>query len=170
MKRTAVVVAAFLVLASGAVALAAIPSADGTITGCRKNSNGTIRVIDAEAGQQCQAGETALTWNQTGPQGPAGQPGPQGPPGQNGISGYELVRIVGTVGGDGTATSSLECPEGKVAFGGGGGSADLDFKLSYSMPSVKEFNGILTAIGWLAGGRGTPGTTFQLWAICGFAA
>lgn len=109
MKRRAFILAALLVLVGSAVAVAAIPSADGTIHGCRKNSNGTLRVIDAEAGQQCQQGETALTWNQTGPQ------GPQGPAGTDGISGYEVV----TVAGVGGFTATVACPTGKHAISGG---------------------------------------------------
>jgi hypothetical protein len=35
MRRTAIVLAGLLVLGTGAVDLAAIPSADGTIHGCR---------------------------------------------------------------------------------------------------------------------------------------
>jgi hypothetical protein len=39
-----------------------IPSSDGTITGCRHNQSGALRIIDAEAGQTCKASETQLTW------------------------------------------------------------------------------------------------------------
>ncbi len=39
-----------------------IPSSDGTITGCRNNQSGALRIIDAEAGQTCKASETQLTW------------------------------------------------------------------------------------------------------------
>jgi hypothetical protein len=39
-----------------------IPSSDGTITACRNNQSGALRIIDAEAGQTCKASETQLTW------------------------------------------------------------------------------------------------------------
>ena len=39
-----------------------IPSSDGTITACRHNQSGALRIIDAEAGQTCKASETQLTW------------------------------------------------------------------------------------------------------------
>jgi hypothetical protein len=81
--RWAAAIAAGLLLIGG-VAIAAIPSADGTIHGCRKNSTGDLRVIDAEASQTCNGNETSLTWSQTGPQGPAGPAGPAGPPGSGG--------------------------------------------------------------------------------------
>jgi hypothetical protein len=51
-----------LAVASGGVAVAAIPSADGTINGCYSNAKGTLRVIDVEAGKACGSGETAISW------------------------------------------------------------------------------------------------------------
>jgi hypothetical protein len=84
-RAVLVAVAAILVLAGG-IAYAAIPGANGTITGCYK-ANGSLRVIDAEAGQTCTSSEQQLTWNQTGPQGPEGPQGPTGPPGPSGALG-----------------------------------------------------------------------------------
>jgi hypothetical protein len=78
-RRTALVaatMAALLVL--GGVALAAIPSSDGTIYAC-VTKDGGLRLIDFEAGQRCdKTKETLLKWNQQGPQGPSGPAGPQG--------------------------------------------------------------------------------------------
>jgi hypothetical protein len=46
-------------------ALAAIPhSTTGVITGCY-NANGALRVINAQNGATCAAGETQVTWNST---------------------------------------------------------------------------------------------------------
>lgn len=45
-----------------AVADAAIPSANNTITACRMTSTGAVRIIDAEAGQTCTTAETAISW------------------------------------------------------------------------------------------------------------
>ena len=61
---------------------AAIPDPSGAIHACYR-SNGNLRLVDKSS---CTSSETALTWNQTGPQGPAGAPGPQapGPQGQPG--------------------------------------------------------------------------------------
>jgi hypothetical protein len=76
------------------VAYATIPGPDGVIHGCYKNGNGTLRVINADAGQACKRGETAIFWTQTdsgtgqpGPQGPPGPIGPHGPKGDPGESG-----------------------------------------------------------------------------------
>jgi Collagen triple helix repeat (20 copies) len=51
----------------GSVAYASIPSSTGVIHACystTSNPVGRLRVIDADAGQTCQAGETPLNWSQ----------------------------------------------------------------------------------------------------------
>jgi len=75
MGRLAVGIVVVLVLAGTAVAAASIPDASGVIHGCRSTKTGVLRVIDTDAGQTCSKDEAALSWNQIGPQGPAG---PQG--------------------------------------------------------------------------------------------
>ena len=103
-------IAAPLVVALGAgtaVAIAAIPASDGTIHGCYSTTAtaptlaGQLRIVDE--GVNCAAGETTLTWNQTGPTGPSGPQGDPGPPGDSGS-------------GSGTDTS------GGGGFGSGGAS------------------------------------------------
>lgn len=90
-----------LVVAVGGVAVAAIPASDGTITACYANSDfikqlvnpidqitsvatpaGSMRAVDSSA--DCSSSETALTFNQKGPQGPAGPTGPKGKRGPSG--------------------------------------------------------------------------------------
>src|SRR3954471_21443786 len=56
-----IVAIAALVLAAGGFAVAAIPSADGTIHGCYKKDGGALRVVKGAGG--CKAGERALSWN-----------------------------------------------------------------------------------------------------------
>jgi type VI secretion system Hcp family effector len=72
--------------AGSAIAVAAIPSADGTIHACYSTSTGpgagALRVIDES--DACTASENAISWNQQGPQ---GNPGPQGPKGDKGDQG-----------------------------------------------------------------------------------
>jgi ChpA-C len=77
-----------LIVALGGVAVAAIPGPDGVIHACYADNNavsqvgaglapgtevvspkGALRVIDS--GESCGAGETPLSFNQTGPAGPA---------------------------------------------------------------------------------------------------
>ncbi len=77
-----------LPLALSGVAMAAVPGANGVITGCYDVKTGALRVIDAEAGQTCRSNnETQVTWSQTGPQGPKGDTGPQGIQGLKGDTG-----------------------------------------------------------------------------------
>jgi hypothetical protein len=86
-KRSKILLAvagvAALLGAGGAVAFASIPNSNThVITGCYTTTGtlkGSLRVIDAQAGQTCKSGETRLTWNQAGPIGPAGPQGPTGP-------------------------------------------------------------------------------------------
>jgi type VI secretion system secreted protein Hcp len=105
-----------------AVALAAIPSAsDNVIHACYSTTGtgtaaGQLRVIDADANQPCAAGEATLTWNQTGPQGPAGPQGDVGPPGDSGSSGGGSFG--GSFGGSDTTPQQA-----------GGPNADIFLKL-----------------------------------------
>ena len=83
-RAVAIGAVAVAVLAAGA-AYATIPDGGGVIHGCYA-SNGALKVIDA-ATAHCAKNETALDWNQTGPQGapgPTGATGPQGPAGPAG--------------------------------------------------------------------------------------
>jgi type VI secretion system secreted protein Hcp len=74
--------------AGAALAVAAIPAADGTINGCYQTGTGqnglpgALRLVDDPA--TCQGGEKAIAWNQKGPAGPQGS---QGPAGSNGVNG-----------------------------------------------------------------------------------
>ena len=68
----AVIGAALVLMIGGAVAYAAIPAADGTITACMLKPGGTIRLIDAEAGATCKKTEQKVEWNQEGQPGPPG--------------------------------------------------------------------------------------------------
>ena len=79
--------------AAAAVAAASIPDATDTIHGCYQNVGGGLRVIDTNTpGATCDvAGETALAWNRTGSQGPAGSKGDPGPAGPKGDPGAGVV-------------------------------------------------------------------------------
>jgi hypothetical protein len=84
-RVTMLISATAAALVAGAVAVAAIPGPDGTITGCYSNTNGSLRVVNAAA--NCVAGETVLTWSKTGPTGPKGPTGANGPKGATGPKG-----------------------------------------------------------------------------------
>src|SRR5215218_6764963 len=78
-------VAALLVVTAGVVAAQSITA---PINGCYDKKTGVLRISGS-----CTAKETAISWNQVGPQGPQGEkgqqgdPGPQGPPGEKGEKG-----------------------------------------------------------------------------------
>jgi type VI secretion system secreted protein Hcp len=103
------------VLGAGtAVAIAAIPGADGTIHACYVTTGattGAVRFVD-ETTTSCPSGESYVTFNQTGPQGPQGDPGPPGDSGGGDTSG-------GGFGGTDTGTPTQP----------GGPSADIFLKL-----------------------------------------
>ncbi len=106
-------------LVVGSVALAAIPGADGVISGCYNTKNGKLRVIDQKT-DSCNNEETAISWNESGPagpagpQGPAGGVGPQGPQGVKGDPGTQ-----GDVGPAGPA--GAQGPQGDAGAPGPAG-------------------------------------------------
>ena len=63
------VIAAGGLLFVGRVAFGTIPDASGDIQACVTNKAGRIRLIDTDAGETCNAAETALSWNQGTPSG-----------------------------------------------------------------------------------------------------
>jgi hypothetical protein len=74
----------------GGAAFAAIPDSSGAIHGCYQKNVGNLRVIDPSGGDSCRPSEIAISWSQTGPQGPKGDTGatgPQGPKGDTGATG-----------------------------------------------------------------------------------
>jgi hypothetical protein len=119
-RRAAWVISAALLGAAAAtgIALATIPDSGGAIHACYMKSGGAIRVID-DAVTNCKSGETSLSWNV------AGQ---QGPPGPAGISGYETVLATTAVPAGGGGGVQARCPDGKKPLGGGfnqGGGLDV---------------------------------------------
>ena len=131
-------------LGAAGIAVAGIPRQDGVINGCYNNTNGGLRLIDSSTGDACKTGETAIQWNQTGPQGPAGPAGPAGPvgpqgpagpegpagpqglagpAGPGGSSGYEVVRANGETDTADSKAEAATCPAGKKAVGGGGSAS-----------------------------------------------
>jgi hypothetical protein len=72
---------------AGGIAVAGIPSADGTFHGC-VDTSGELRMYDAESGAKgCDQGERPIAWNQQGPAGPKGATGATGATGPKGATG-----------------------------------------------------------------------------------
>jgi hypothetical protein len=143
-------VVAFLLV--GGVALASIPDANGAIHGCRKNSDGSMRVIDSDAGQTCANGWTPLNWSQTGPQGPAGPSGMQRsiPAGNATLATGEQRRV------------TVLCPAGQAVIGGGWAQPGDNVHVYSSRPQVD-----ILGEGWVFDviNAGSP-TTVEFYAIC----
>jgi hypothetical protein len=177
MFRKAFIIGAPLVaIAAAGVGYAAIPSASGVISACKK-ADGSVRLIDKEAGQFCLASQQLVEWNKQGPQGPIGPQGPVGPQGPQGPAGssagptgYQRVIV------ESADNSKANCPAGKIVVGGGGnartyaGNVDLDVALigSYQVgPGGKDVN---LPYGWVVEARETAaeGSSWHVvaYAIC----
>lgn len=126
-RKSVIILAACGLIAAGGAsfgavqAFASIPDSGGVIHGCYKpksdGSNAPLGVIDtALSGGSCPAGNSQLTWNQTGPQGPAGPTGatgPQGPTGDTGATGPQGPQgDTGPQGSQGPAGPSTAGPTG----------------------------------------------------------
>ena len=91
-RRRAVLLGAAVVVGVplAGVAYAAVPDEDGVIHGCYA-ADGALRVLDTASSdrrkRECTSRETAIFWNQEGPQGSAGPAGTQGAPGEKGDPG-----------------------------------------------------------------------------------
>ena len=140
---------------------AAIPDPSGAIHACYR-SNGNLRLVDRSS---CTSSETALAWNQTGPQGPAGAPGPQGEPGTPGppsVAGYEIINTHETLPLNGSIEVTATCPTGKRVIAGGYVAPSVLDMASSSRPEGGK--------GWLVEFKSNGGTgEASVYAICATA-
>lgn len=81
-RRSVTVTAGVALMVGGGVAVASIPSPDGTITACVKKKNEYFPQNGA-----CSSGWQAVRWNVQGPRGLQGIPGLQGEKGETGAKG-----------------------------------------------------------------------------------
>jgi hypothetical protein len=196
--RGGLIVAGVSALAlAGAVAYASVPDSGGTIHGCYNKVLGTLRVADASSSnpllRKCNGVETAIAWNQTGPQGPigatgaqgpagpagtqgpagaAGVQGPAGPAGEQGPAGLPGREVVSRTVDVPTGTKQLvdvPCPTGKTPIGGGAHVGNTfpgagDARYAYVSESDIDESGT----GWASTVvvSGQPITEFTATAIC----
>jgi hypothetical protein len=152
--KAAALTAGALLLVSGA-ATAAIPDAGAAIFhACVRNKDGAVRLIDPSKGEVCLTStgnaETAVQWNQTGPQ---GVPGSQGAPGPQGMTGQQGP--VGPAGGGGPTTAQIRSRD---TFGRGTCGSTYAFISDNCGNNV----GIATAFGWTIDAADYPaGATFS---------
>jgi type VI secretion system secreted protein Hcp len=168
--------------AGAAIAAGAIPSSDGTITGCYageqgatvgfdgeyREAPGALRVIDPSlprppAGgpdpvRECQGGESPITWNQKGPAGPQGPPGPQGPAGSQGAAGESGLPGETNFGFDNASGNMFLKLEGIK-----GESTDSKHKGDIQIDSFQW--GVGRGISSATGGAGAGKTTIQTFKI-----
>jgi hypothetical protein len=121
MRRASVIVLATIALVAGGTALAA--GGPDTYTGCLTPGGKIVKIaIGSDPAGDCTGQQTQVSWNETGPEGPAGPQGPaglqgrvgpqgdpgpqgrpglqgpqgpvgpQGPAGPSGMSGWEIVQ------------------------------------------------------------------------------
>lgn len=161
--RTLLVATAAALAATGAgIAAGAIPTASGQIDGCYTKVGGVLRAIDKAAGQACATKfEVPISWNATGPRGPAGAdgaPGAKGDPGEKGDPGapgdlatlktYRVTRAPTGVPSNGTVTEVLLCNPGDLAVSG-------TYELS---PSNAQIRTVISVPGTVS----TPNDAWQL--------
>ena len=102
------IVALTLGVGGGVAAYASIPDSNGVIHGCY-NKVGDLRVINTDTGRRCRNAATALTWNQTGPRGPAGP------------SSLSVSTVTGGPAGvdpGNTNRVTVSCPQGQIGIAG----------------------------------------------------
>ena len=85
-RRAFAAVVMLVALGVGGIALAAAQTSTNTIHACY-DRHGDLRVVNADHGATCRHYETALDWNQQGPQGLQGPKGDKGDKGDRGASG-----------------------------------------------------------------------------------
>jgi len=162
-RRLALLVTLLLVV-MGAVGASAIDgrAATNKLTGCRNTSTGTLDQVKAgllPIGGACGAREVAVTWNKTGPRGPQGPTGATGATGAPGVSGREVVSAQSPMNSDELKTVTAYCPAGKVAVGGGHGTAWPTY-IVWSAPTLG---------GWMVQARELPPGTATDWSVMAYA-
>ena len=156
----ALIIVTLGVSAFGVAVMVSIPDPAGVIHACYSNSKGDVRLVESAA--DCKNSETAITWNQTGPQGtqgPQGQIGPQGPAGQ--------PRAVGAVFPGNPDPNQLSFyPQGLVGWVAVERISPGTYCLT-PPPSVTQFNSVLI-VGLGSPGAGGGGTSHASWVgYCG---
>jgi hypothetical protein len=156
-------VAVFVALGGGALAATNFIGSDGQIHGCVKKGHLTL----VRAGAKCGKGKSAISWNQTGPQGIQGLQGAQGITGDAGTAGtngatHVVVRSLYISGAAGTAS----CKPGEVATGGGATPDSADSHIFFDEP-VFGANGVPS--GWkgeLVDKDGVNATSGTVYVVC----
>jgi hypothetical protein len=125
--RVGLFVGALALVATGAaigVTSNAYTDANGVYKGCVDKSSGILRVL-TPTGQTCRNSETAIDWNQVGPQGPQGIQGIQGPKGDKGDQGDQGIQGIQGIQGPKGDTGDAG-PQGPAGPAGQPGISGLE--------------------------------------------
>jgi hypothetical protein len=136
--------AAAVALLGAAIGHAAIPSANGTISACKK-SDGSLKLIDKEAGQSCSSTQKLVEWNR---QGPAGPQGPVDP-----AAGAFIDRYGTDVGGAATATGA-PCTIGQILLTASGMKTAGGISADGQLLPIAEYDQLFVLLGTTYGGDG----------------
>ncbi len=157
--KKAIALAAVLVGAGAGAGYAAIPSSDGVLSACKK-ADGSIKLIDPEAGQKCSGSTQLIEWNQKGPAGPAGPTGPAGPPGPpDPIAGEHVARFGTDTGGAASATS-VPCVLGEIRLTASGAKTAGGVSAKGQLLPISQYHALFSLLGNAYGGNGQ--TSFAL--------
>jgi hypothetical protein len=143
--------------AAGAAIASGPVSSSGVIDGCYTNAeiSGSHVFVLQDQGTACPKGTTALSWNQTGPAGPAGPmgatgpagpAGPMGAPGPTGPAGPQGP--VGNTGPPGTGATVASLAPGNANCANGGaqitdGSGDTAYACNGAMGPAGATGGVI---------------------------
>jgi hypothetical protein len=133
--------AAALAVVITAIAAGAIPSASGTISACKK-SDGSIKLIDKEAGQGCPSSQQLVEWNRQGPAGPVDP-----------ATGAFVDRFGTDVGGAATATGA-PCTVGQVLLTASGAKTAGGVSANGQLLAISDYNQLFSLLGTTYGGDG----------------
>jgi Phage Tail Collar Domain len=145
-RTVAELTGAILLLSGGATAAAAVlPASAGTTTirGCANEKTGALTVL-LKASATCKKGTKALSWNKTGPKGPAGTTGIFG--------GKTNTATAGT--GNGT------CELGQVVLTAGRTTVPGTMPADGQVLAINQNTALFSLLGTEYGGNGT--STFAL--------
>lgn len=177
MTRLALMTAVGVIATAGAAVGATLVASSytdsqGAYHGCVNNVNGQLRVV--VPGEACKAPETAIDWNRTGTQGPAGSPGPAGADGAAGPAGPTGAQgpagPPGPAGADGA--TGPQGPPGPSGSGGGGGTAGFASGPMINTPADVELSRTSTtdvASLSVAGSNDVPAPWYLVTARVGLA-
>ena len=147
-KPSPAMLVAVLALVAGGGGFAYAAVSPGVIDACKNNTSGVLR-----AAATCKETETAISWNQVGPQGPAGSRGSVGPQGAVGPKGATGAK--GAPGMDAfLAVAAADRPGYSEAHGAFLGSGNLVLTRTARIVAQSSFG----VLGYLPGNPGAGST------------